>query len=188
MSDPVDPEVLDRAVEEGRESVRTGMHVNTTQGYQEQEFRAIAAAAYRQGREDGLQAGLAEARTKIEPLIAKYQKIHDERGPEAAVMGENVVLVALDREMVDRLHHADTADDALMDIEHEVVAALEVDPEVLVEQVARAIAKNDGWWPNGLRQMFDTREAYERDREEYFSQARAAIACLSRSDGKGDSR
>lgn len=51
---PVDPEVLDRAVEEGRESVRTGMHVNTTQGYQEQEFRAIAAAAYRQGREDGI--------------------------------------------------------------------------------------------------------------------------------------
>lgn len=53
---PVDPEVLDRAVEEGRESVRTGMHVNTTQGYQEQEFRAIAAAAYRQGREEARKA------------------------------------------------------------------------------------------------------------------------------------
>ena len=62
VSDPVDPEVLDRAVEEGRESVRTGMHVNTAQAYQEQEFRAIAAAAYRQGREDGLR----EARERIE--------------------------------------------------------------------------------------------------------------------------
>lgn len=69
VSDPVDPEVLDRAVEEGRESVRTGMHVNTTQGYQEQEFRAIAAAAYRQGREDGLR----EAREKAEAFLNSHK-------------------------------------------------------------------------------------------------------------------
>ena len=63
------PEVLDRAVEEGRESVRTGVHVNTTQGYQEQEFRAIAAAAYRQGREDGLR----EAREKAEAFLNSHK-------------------------------------------------------------------------------------------------------------------
>lgn len=84
-----DPEVLDRAVEEGRESVRTGMHVNTTQGYQEQEFRAIAAAAYRQGRED-LEARIEAKAAEIDRAADKYQEDglrFTESGDHAASMG-----------------------------------------------------------------------------------------------------
>ena len=67
-------EVEARAVEvvnEARESVRRGMHVNTTHGYREQENFAIvdrlapviAEAAYR--------AGIEDARTKVIGLHAK---------------------------------------------------------------------------------------------------------------------
>lgn len=53
-------------------------------------------------------------------------------------MGEKVI-VALDRDLANRLHDAATADDALGQIEHEVVAALDRDREELETRIATLI-------------------------------------------------
>ena len=97
------------------------------------------------------------------------------------LMGENVVLVALDREVAQCWIEGDNETlDAERSIQDTVDAALEVDPDELIARIARALYDFDG----GERWHVLEREV----RESYYGAARAAIACLSRSDGKGDSR
>lgn len=96
------------------------------------------------------------------------------------------VLVALDREVANGLHDAATADEALTAIEHEVVAALEVDPDEQVEQVARAIAGTI-FKPGTVDKAF-TGDGLELVRDQAMKQARAVLVSLTGGDGLVEGR
>ena len=81
----------------------------------------------------------------------------------------NQVILVLDRELANGLHDAATADEALTAIEHEVVAALEVDPETRIEHIARAIEN----------------ETPGRKPDIYNRLARAAWSALCENPGQG---
>ena len=97
----------------------------------------------------------------------------------------NQVILVLDRELANGLHDAATADEALTAIEHEVVAALEVDPETRIEHIARAIY---GAFLSDHGKSPDTHDSMWRvvctKKDQYRRQAQAALSALCENPGQ----